>query len=194
MRLPDPALDEPTKTTAEGIIERRIDDYWAYLRLVASRTVSADLRQKIGVSDVVQETLLAAHRDRDQFHGQSEPELKQWLVRILSYNILDAEKALRRRCRDTNREIRGTEANAALAFVDPQLTPCRCAQRSEAHFELVAALDRLPAHYQEVVILRAIEGLSFVETASRTGRTCDAVRHIWVRAIKQLAELLNSND
>lgn len=186
-------IDGAPGQAMEGAAEREIDEYWTYLRLVANRAISTELRQRVGASDVVQDTLLAAHRDRHKFRGRTELELRQWLVRILSCNILDAEKALRRRCRDAGREIKRDDASAELAVVDPQLTPCRGAQRNESHLALFNALDRLPAHYREVVMLRATEGLSLVEIAQRTGKSSEATRHIWVRAIKQLAQQLHTN-
>jgi RNA polymerase sigma-70 factor, ECF subfamily len=51
---------------------------------------------------------------------------------------------------------------------------------------LADALERLPADYREVIILRNLEDLSYDEIAQRMGRTPGAVRMLWVRALAQL--------
>ncbi|MBW3600464.1 MAG: RNA polymerase factor sigma-70, partial [Planctomycetes bacterium] len=53
----------------------------AYLLLIANRELPAEVRQKMGASDVVQETFIEAQRDLRQFLGQSEEELLAWLRR-----------------------------------------------------------------------------------------------------------------
>ena len=37
--------------------------------------------------DIVQETFFEAHRDFEQFRGQSEPEFLGWLRKILANNL-----------------------------------------------------------------------------------------------------------
>jgi len=49
----------------------------------ASTGMSAALREKAAPSDMVQETLLKAHRSFDPFRGRTEPELATWLRQIL---------------------------------------------------------------------------------------------------------------
>jgi RNA polymerase sigma-70 factor, ECF subfamily len=48
-----------------------------YLLLVANREMGNDLKSKEGASDVVQETLLQAHRDWGKFFGRTEAELRR---------------------------------------------------------------------------------------------------------------------
>jgi RNA polymerase sigma-70 factor (ECF subfamily) len=177
-----------------GGIECYIECYWSYLRLLVDRKIDPRVRRRVGASDIVQDTLLAAHRDWDQFRGRSEPELKQWLARILKCNVLDAQKAQRRLCRDVNREVAVSQDSQEIDLADPMLTPGRLAVRGEDHASLLAALDRLTPQYRRVVALKAFDGLSFAEIAERTGKTAEAVRHIWVRAIKQLACELACDD
>ena len=51
-------------------------------------------------------------------------------------------------------------------------------------------MARLPPDYRDVLYLRYWEGLSFVQIAGRIGRSADAVRKLWYRAIERLqAEL-----
>jgi len=45
--------------------------------------ITAALKEKADPSDMVQETLLKAHRSFDQLRGRTEPELVTWLRQIL---------------------------------------------------------------------------------------------------------------
>lgn len=51
-------------------------------------------------------------------------------------------------------------------------------------------LERLPADYRDVLILRNIEELPFDEIASRLDRSPGAVRMLWVRALARLRDEL----
>ena len=54
------------------------------------------------------------------------------------------------------------------------------------------ALDRLPEDYAQVLRLRYIEELPFEDVAARMGRTANAVRKLWARAVEKLEEELDS--
>ena len=54
---------------------------------MANREIGPDLKSKEGASDLVQEALLEAHRDRGKFVGRTETELRRWLHRILLHKI-----------------------------------------------------------------------------------------------------------
>src|SRR5262245_4410888 len=70
-----------------------------YLLLVANQQLASDLRNKLGPSDVVQETFLEAQRDFARFHGDSEDELLAWLRTLLLHNLAN----VRRDYRDTGK-------------------------------------------------------------------------------------------
>jgi RNA polymerase sigma factor (sigma-70 family) len=53
------------------------------------------------------------------------------------------------------------------------------------------ALGQLPPHYREVIRLRTEEKKSFDEVARLTGRTPDAARMAWGRAVRRLQSLLD---
>ena len=61
-----------------------IDEYRAYLGLLARVPLRPDLRAKLDDSDVVQETCLQAHQSFDQFQATTEAEFMAWLRQILS--------------------------------------------------------------------------------------------------------------
>ena len=58
---------------------------------------------------------------------------------------------------------------------------------------LADALEKLPADYREVFLLRNLEHIPFAEIAIRTGRSPGAVRMLWTRTIKKLSQLLEED-
>ena len=60
----------------------QVERYREYLMLLARLHVGEQLCGKLDASDVVQQTLLDAHRQRQQFRGQSDGELAAWLRRM----------------------------------------------------------------------------------------------------------------
>src|SRR4051812_13548839 len=56
--------------------------YQNYLTILASTQLDRRLRNRLNPSDLVQETLLAAHRDFQKFRGRSEREFLAWLRQV----------------------------------------------------------------------------------------------------------------
>src|SRR3954464_14291298 len=88
-QIEDARRDEP------GALDRLLESYRSYLRLVARAGLAAALRGKADPSDLVQETLLKAHQHFDQFHGRDESELVAWLRQILARNLADLARKYR---------------------------------------------------------------------------------------------------
>ena len=64
-----------------------IDRFRSYLLLLVRIHPARGGDARIDPSDVVQQTLLDAHRRRDQFRGQSPAEMAAWLRRLLACNL-----------------------------------------------------------------------------------------------------------
>ena len=78
-----------------------------YLRSRAQEQLDPQLQVKVSPSDVVQETLLEAHRGFAEFHGQSRAELVVWVQGVLNHRIQTAYRKYRGTDkRDLSREVR----------------------------------------------------------------------------------------
>jgi RNA polymerase sigma-70 factor (ECF subfamily) len=175
---------------------RLLELYRNYLYLLARAQMGGVLRIRLAPSDLVQETLLEAHRDFPQFHGNSEPELVVWLRRILTRNLVDQARRHHADCRTQSRQVSldvllersGLEIHQALSA--DLSTPSAQASKREQAVLLADALVELPDDYREVLVLRHLERLKFEEVAVRMKRTSGAVRKLWMRALIQVRILL----
>ena len=69
-------------------------------------------------------------------------------------------------------------------------TPSRDVMAGERADAVRAAIARLPDDYQTVLRLRYDEDLPFDEVARCMGRTANAVRKLWSRAVERLQQEL----
>jgi RNA polymerase sigma-70 factor, ECF subfamily len=178
--------------------------YTNYLRLLVSTQLDNRLRTRVSLSDIVQETFFEAHRDFDQFRGQSTAEFVAWLRRIVVNNILRVvEQHLLTEKRDVRREVSLVEIGRRLEqstvrletlLAQQAVSPSGCAVQREQEILLADALAELPSDYRDVIVLRHIEGLPFEEVARRMERSSGAVRMVWLRALKTLRETLEKQE
>ena len=61
--------------------------YRNYLKMLARLQIHSELRTKADASDIVQDTLMEAHRGFQAFRGTTEAELLQWLRGILATRL-----------------------------------------------------------------------------------------------------------
>jgi RNA polymerase sigma-70 factor (ECF subfamily) len=155
----------------------------------------SDLRGKCDDADLVQETLLDAHRGFAGFNGTDADDLRVWLCGILKHNLTDCI----RRFRESSKRSIGRELSLEAAHdaggpgdgeVDPDPTPCTQSIARESVAALREALLRLPADEQAVICLRQFESLAFQEIGRRLGRSPEATRKLFSRAIARLQRLL----
>jgi RNA polymerase sigma-70 factor (ECF subfamily) len=174
-----------------------LERFREYLHLLARLQLGERLPAKLDASDVVQQTLLEAHRKREQFRGQSAAEMAAWLRQLLACTIADALRAAGRAKRDAARE-RSLEAaldqsSACLVgwLAAEQSSPSVQAQRHEQAVRLAEALATLPEVQREALVLRHCQGLSLAEISQRLGRTPAGVAGLLKRGLAQLRQQLH---
>ena len=182
-----------------GARDRLLESYRNYLRLLARTGIDTSLHGKADPSDLVQETLLKAHQHFEQFHGQTEAELAQWLRQILARNLADLVRHYRRtearqvaREQSLERLVENSSAALQQLLAGNGSSPSKSAEQRELSVVLADALAELSADYRDVIILRSIEERAWDEVAQQMGRSAGAVRQLWARALKQLRPLIES--
>jgi|RhiMethySRZTD1v2_1073278.scaffolds.fasta_scaffold283377_2 RNA polymerase sigma-70 factor (ECF subfamily) len=176
-----------------------LDACRAYLLIVAERELHPAVRAKGGASDLVQQTFLEAHRDFGRFHGDSQEELLAWLRQVLRNNLANfTRQHLQTKKRQADLEVRlgsGTAGAGESRLAGSGATASRLAMAGEDAAALEAAMAQLPDDYRQVLTLRYQEGRSFEEIAQRIGRSANAARKLWARAVERLErELGPRND
>jgi RNA polymerase sigma-70 factor (ECF subfamily) len=172
--------------------------YRDYLLGIAVARLDPRVRARCNPSDVVQETLMEAYRDFHQFRGGLEREFLAWIRQILSNNLarmvelhLLTDKRDLRRERPIEQNVVGESRLERRDYwlTDSGQSPSSAMQRQEQLASMLERINKLPAHYRDVLLLRHIEELSFDAVAERLGKSAGAVRMIWLRALEQLREV-----
>jgi RNA polymerase sigma-70 factor (ECF subfamily) len=167
---------------------RALDRCRRYLLAVARRSLGPELQAKGGASDLVQETFLDAQRLFPRFEGESAAQLRAWLRCLLLHKAAKLGRRYRStRKRQLSREVPLAGAGpAAGRFAAAAPTPSVQAMADEQLQRLRDAIARLPDDYRQVMTLRYQEGLPFEEVGRRLGRSADAARMLWARAVERL--------
>jgi RNA polymerase sigma-70 factor, ECF subfamily len=161
-----------------------------FLLAIANDELPDDLRAKGGASDLVQETLAAAHRSRLQFRGQTLGDLRAWLRGIL----LNESAMFKRRYYSTSSRDVAREVPLVPGVALPQsgVPPTEELSRREEYQALAYAVDRLPGEYREVVLLHFEHNLTYSEIGERIGKSEEAARKLCGRALGQLKDAFPS--
>ena len=164
---------------------------------IAQMELPDRLHGKLDPADVVQDTFLEAQTGFDGFHGAIKQELLAWLRGVLRHNLADVNRRFRRDKREVGLELPLDDcANEGLQnkLLDDESTPSSQARSREWKEAVKKAVEQLPAHYRDVIYRRDFQGLPFEEIGLRLGKSPEAARKLWERAIKLLREILGPFD
>ncbi len=169
-----------------------LEQYRAYLHLLARMQLNPRLASKIAPSDIVQQTLLKAHEKRAQFRGGTEQEFAGWLRRILANTLAETLRHFGRQQRDAGLErslqasVDDSSANLERWLAAEQSSPSQHLMRQEHLSRLAQALAELPEEQRTIVELRHLQGLSVAAISSQVGKSEAAVAGLLRRGLQRL--------
>jgi RNA polymerase sigma-70 factor (ECF subfamily) len=171
-------------------------DLRRYLLAIAERLLSPQLRPKGGASDIVQDTLAAAHVAREQCEAMTPKQFRGWLRKIL-INVIRQFRRRWQECqsRDASLEVPLSD-RAHLGLPAPnQERPSAVADRNEMSDRIKDALAQLPEDQARAVVLRMENpDASWEEIGQAIGMGPDAARMQVNRGLQKLRALLRGVD
>lgn len=194
-RQDDSSVGELLRAAREGsdsALGELLEQCRPYLLLIAQNELEPDLRTKAGASDLVQESFLEAHRDIGRFEGQSIDDLQAWLRQILRHNLADFARQYRGTAARRLSQERALDDSGGLmqGLLGLEPSPSEQAAANEQEQALAGAMQQLPEEYRQTLLLRYQEQYSFAQIGDAMGRSEEAARKLWFRAVERLREEL----
>ena len=168
------------------------------LLMLARSLLARQRRADIEASDLVQESMLEAHRDRHKCTANTDAEKFAWLRQILQNNFLDAYNKAHAGKRDVARkaleaDLSGSFAGLDALLVASQTSPSEGANRNEQLTQLADALEQLPEQQRTVIMLKDLNGLTLKEVSDELDMTIPVVAGHLYRGRQRLMELMKAD-
>jgi RNA polymerase sigma-70 factor (ECF subfamily) len=173
---------------------RVLERFRPYLLRIANDELDSGLRAKVGASDLAQQSLLEAQQDFAAFRGAGPEDLMGWLRGILRHNLADTRAAYQEAAKRQLQQEEFLDGASGGSLRDKLVantpSPLERVVADEQAQVVQRALDGLPEDYRHVLTLRHQQGQSFVQIGATLGRSADAVRKLWFRAVELLRQEL----
>jgi RNA polymerase sigma-70 factor (ECF subfamily) len=161
-----------------------LDRLRPYVRVIVRSVMRGRSELVADESDLIQESLMQASQCSHTFHGESEAEWLGWLRTI---TVRTTGRILRSR---NHGSIAPTpDAEMGTVIVDPSPAPAMNAIRQETADRMALVMTRLPEEMQQVLLARVVDGTSYETIAENLNRSPGAVRILFVRALRRLREV-----
>lgn len=177
--------------------EQDLVKYHQHLSLLARLHYDTRWRTKFSPSDVVQETLLKAYRDWDQYNGSTTGKQLRWLRRILANTLADFQRRFLTRQRDLALELSlekilndSAVLIGSLAFAE---APVDQVTQEELSFRVAQALSELPELQYECIVRHHLEGEPVSAVACELELSVPAVAGHLRRGLAQLRKRLDTS-
>lgn len=205
----DPELPDPDETMdlalrAKGGDEQALNELVArhqewLVRVVRIklRGTAARARRYFDTMDIVQESLGVVLGKIGDLDVRSAPGVRQWLAKIVTYQIKDCLKYRDAELRNPEREVQpggpgpaSTGVGSPLDVASDGTQPHERAWKAELKTILDDAIARLPEHYQEVVLLRDYAKEDWEGVRARIGKeSVGAAKRLYQRAWIKIQEI-----
>jgi RNA polymerase sigma-70 factor (ECF subfamily) len=159
-----------------------------------------ELRSKLESMDLVNEALMCAVRDLEEFTYRDEGDFLRWLAHIAENRIRDNLDRLHAGKRDIRKESpldddtsKGTNRRNRVQQLAMSTTPSAILSKKEELDKLENAIDQLKTEHREIILLAKIEGLSYKEVADKLNKSTDMVGYLLSQAMVALARTFWKN-
>src|SRR6266851_1525061 len=181
-------MGDEAKTIARGLqrrdpdlLDRLIEQYqyrlFRYLIYVAGNKERAE--------DFLQETWIRVLERGHQYDGKSKFEA--WLFSIARHLVIDWQRQRKAQSLDA---LTNPDEGAPTEFADDDPSPLHLLLAQESEETAQASLEKLPAVYREVLLLRFQEELGLVEIATVLNAPLSTVKSRLYRGLEDLRGLL----
>jgi RNA polymerase sigma-70 factor, ECF subfamily len=161
---------------------------------VATR-LGPSLRARLDPSDVVRETQLDAVKRLAEFIKRRPMPFRLWLLRTAIQRLMKLRRQASAARRDIGRErplpaLNNSSSERTPAIAVSGLSPSQQAVAADSASRLQAVLERLAEVDREILRMRAFEGLSYEEAATKLAIEPATARKRYGRALLRLRVLL----
>ncbi len=169
-----------------------LEGFRPYLGLLARLRLGRRLRGLLDPSDLVQQTLLRAHRSAETARGADDVQRAAWLRKILDRTVLDEVRRAGRakRGHGPGRSLLASvdEASSRLEsyLVSAEESPSQVVLRHERLMGLAQGLEGLPDDQRRAVELHYLKGRSLAEVAREMDRSKPSVAGLLRRGLRDL--------
>jgi RNA polymerase sigma-70 factor (ECF subfamily) len=132
------------------------------------------------VEDVTQEIFIAVINSLESFNQKSK--FSTWLRTLVNRRVADYYR--KREAANSYSHIEITEVSERLVIEKGGTLPGT--SQTDKRIILIDAMRELPGHYQEVLLLRFAEGLKFADVADQMGKSLEATKSLFRRAVDAL--------
>ena len=172
-----------------------LERYRDYLHLLARQQMDRRLQARLDASDIVQQTLLNAHRNIHQFRGTSAVELAAWLRAILANELTGAARKHLQREKQNVAVERSLQAGLNDSSVRleswlaaDQSSPSQHMMRHEQLLRLADELAQLPQDQRMALELKYLQNLPIAAIAEQMSRSRASVTGLLRRGLAKLRQ------
>lgn len=133
------------------------------------------------VEDVTQEVFIAVIRSLGKFKQQSR--FSTWLYTIVNRQIADFYRHRSRKIEQRSMSLDRIENLVSNSDHHHE--------RSDERALIQKVLENLPEHYQEIILMRFADGLTFAEIAEERDQSLEAVKSLYRRAIQAIRDQMD---
>jgi len=164
------------------LLERHAD----LVRARIKRWLPTQLQRRLSVSDVMQETRMVVARRCADFEDRGEGSFRRWLLGIAEMKARRAVQHHNAAKRAAARDVTRGQRPSTAQFPANQPSPSEAAIGIETKELARRAIEGLSPDYREILRLTREERLTLREAAARMGRSREATKKLYARALAKV--------